>query len=101
MAVDAARRFGRDVAVLDGDRRVTFTDLVADARRVSAALVVTGVEHGERVAIWAPNRAEWLVAALGTLGAGAAVVPVNTRVQGRRGALHPRAQRRARRVHGG
>ena len=79
MAVDAARRFGRDVAVLDGDRRVTFTDLVADARRVSAALVVTGVEHGERVAIWAPNRAEWLVAALGTLGAGAAVVPVNTR----------------------
>ena len=41
--------------------------------------MASGIEPGERVAVWAPNRYEWLVAALGTLGAGAAVVPVNTR----------------------
>jgi acyl-CoA synthetase (AMP-forming)/AMP-acid ligase II len=46
---------------------------------VTAALVASGIEPGERAAIWSPNRYEWLVAALGTLGAGAAVVPVNTR----------------------
>lgn len=79
MAADAGARFGEAEAVVDGDRRMTYTELVADARRVTAALVATGIEPEERVAIWSPNRYEWLVAALGTLGAGAAVVPVNTR----------------------
>ena len=82
MATDAGARFGEAEAVVDGGRRVTFTELVADFRRVTAALMASGIERGERVAIWAPNRYEWLVAALGTLGAGAAVVPVNTRFKG-------------------
>ena len=79
MAADAATRFGAAEAVVDGARRVSFAELVADFRRVTAALLASGIERGERVAVWAPNRYEWLVAALGALGAGAAVVPVNTR----------------------
>ena len=82
MAADAGARFGGAEAVVDGDRRVSFTNLVADARRVTGALAASGIEPGERVAIWAPNRYEWLVSALGILGAGAAVVPVNTRFKG-------------------
>ena len=39
-------------------------------------------EPGDRVAIWAPNSWEWIVAALGALGAGAWLVPVNTRFKG-------------------
>src|SRR4030095_217001 len=54
-------------------------DLATDFRRVTAALMAWGIAPGERIAIWAPNRYEWLVAALGVLGAGAAMVPVNTR----------------------
>ena len=81
--VDAAARFGDADAVrrrrADGSRS---SELVADVRRVTAALIASGIEPGERVAIWSPNRYEWLVAALGTLGAGAAVVPVNTRFKG-------------------
>jgi acyl-CoA synthetase (AMP-forming)/AMP-acid ligase II len=79
MAIDAAARFGAAEAVVDGGRRVSFAGLVADSRRVTAALHASGVERGERVALWAPNRYEWLATALGVLGAGAAVVPVNTR----------------------
>jgi len=79
MALDAARRFGNAVAVVDGARRRSFAELAADFRRVTAALLASGIRRGERVAVWAPNRYEWLIAALGTLGAGAAVVPVNTR----------------------
>jgi len=79
MAADAAKRFGVAEAVVEGGRRVSFAELVADFRRVTAALLACGIERGERVAVWAPNRYEWLVAALGALGAGAAVVPVNTR----------------------
>ena len=82
MATDAGARFGDAEAVVDGSRRMTFAELVADFRRVTAALMASGIEPGERVAIWAPNRYEWLIAALGTLGAGAAVVPVNTRFKG-------------------
>jgi HIP---CoA ligase len=79
MAADAAARFGDAEAVVDGKRRASFSQLIADARRTTAGLVASRFVPGERVAIWAPNRYEWLVAALGTLGAGGAVVPVNTR----------------------
>ena len=82
MALDAAARFGEAAAVVDRGRRRSFTELVADARRVTAALLATGLAPGERAAVWSPNRYEWLVAALGILGAGGAVVPVNTRFKG-------------------
>ena len=38
-----------------------------------------GIEKGERVAVWAPNSAEWMIAAFGLLTAGGVLVPVNTR----------------------
>src|SRR6476620_9806449 len=82
MALDAASRSGDAVAVVDRGRRISFTELVADARQVTAALLAAGFEPGERAAVWSPNRYEWLVAALGILGAGGAVVPVNTRFKG-------------------
>ena len=37
---------------------------------------------GDRVALWAPNCAEWMLAALGALRAGAVLVPLNTRFKG-------------------
>jgi acyl-CoA synthetase (AMP-forming)/AMP-acid ligase II len=79
MATAAATRFGAAEAVVEGRRRVSYAELLADFRRVTAALLAAGIERGDRVAIWAPNRYEWLMAALGILGAGAALVPVNTR----------------------
>jgi acyl-CoA synthetase (AMP-forming)/AMP-acid ligase II len=82
MANTSATRFGAAEAVVDGDRRVTYHELVSDFRRAAAALVASGLEPGERFAVWAPNRYEWLVATLGGLAAGAALVPVNTRFKG-------------------
>src|SRR2546426_11022982 len=82
MVRDAAQRFGDTDAVVDGDRRVGFaelSDLVAGAAR---ALVALGLEPGDRVAVWAPNSLEWIVAALGVTTAGAVLVPVNTRFRG-------------------
>jgi acyl-CoA synthetase (AMP-forming)/AMP-acid ligase II len=45
-------------------------------------LVASGIEPGDRVAIWAPNCTEWVVAALGIAAAGAVIVPPNTRFKG-------------------
>jgi acyl-CoA synthetase (AMP-forming)/AMP-acid ligase II len=78
----AAERFGDRPAIDDGTTRLTYGDLFERARRFGAAVTASGVEPGDRVAIWAPNGAEWVVALLGLLHAGAVLVPVNTRFKG-------------------
>jgi acyl-CoA synthetase (AMP-forming)/AMP-acid ligase II len=78
----AAARYGDAEAVVDGGTRLTFRELAALARRATRAAMAQGIRPGDRVAIWAPNSWEWIVAALGTLGAGAWLVPVNTRFKG-------------------
>ncbi|MFE7741352.1 AMP-binding protein [Nocardia sp. NPDC057455] len=42
-------------------------------------MIARSVAPGDRVAIWAPETARWVVAAL---GAGATLVPVSTRLRG-------------------
>ncbi len=69
-------------AVVDGDQRITFAELAELATGAASALVAAGVEPGERVAVWAPNSAAWIVAALGITTAGAVLVPINTRFKG-------------------
>jgi HIP---CoA ligase len=78
----AATRWGDREALVDGDRRLTFADLAAAADRAARAYVAAGVEPGDRVAVWAPNMGDWVVAALGAFRAGAIVVTVNTRFKG-------------------
>jgi HIP---CoA ligase len=70
------------VAIVDHEVQLSYADLYEAARSFGAALVASGVGPGERVGIWAPNGAEWVVAALGTWEAGGVVVPVNTRFKG-------------------
>jgi HIP---CoA ligase len=80
----AAERHGDRPAVVDGDGAVRFTwaGLADAARGFGAALVDAGVSPGDRVALWAPNSPEWIVAVLGLFQAGAVLVPVNTRFKG-------------------
>ncbi|MGE0881401.1 MAG: AMP-binding protein [Acidimicrobiia bacterium] len=83
----SATRFGSRVAIIDGDERLTFTDVDRQMREVAKALIASGVEKGDRVAVWAPNSWRWIVAALGTLATGAWLVPVNTRFKGHEAAF--------------
>jgi acyl-CoA synthetase (AMP-forming)/AMP-acid ligase II len=78
----AAERFGDAEALADGEVRLSFRALADEALVVTRAAMAAGIAPGERVGIWAPNIAEWVVAALGLLGAGAVLVPVNTRFKG-------------------
>jgi acyl-CoA synthetase (AMP-forming)/AMP-acid ligase II len=75
----AAARYGDAEAVVDGDRRVSFADLHRLSRSAAQVGIDRGVAPGDRVGIWAPNSLDWVVAALGVLSAGAALVPLNTR----------------------
>ena len=79
MVLSAADRFGDAEAVVDGPLRLSFAEVVERIRCAAGAFAEFGVEKGDRVAIWAPNSAEWIIAAFGLLTAGGALVPVNTR----------------------
>jgi acyl-CoA synthetase (AMP-forming)/AMP-acid ligase II len=79
MVLSAADRFGDAEAVVDGPLRLTFTQVVERIHCAAGAFADFGVDKGDRVAIWAPNSAEWIIAAFGLLTAGGVLVPVNTR----------------------
>lgn len=87
MLADRVGRSGREPALIEDGRVVSYAELGDAALSIAAALVDSGVEVGDRVAIWAPNRSEWVVSVLGLWLAGAAVVPVNTRFKGPEAAL--------------
>ncbi|MEU0893081.1 FadD3 family acyl-CoA ligase [Streptomyces massasporeus] len=78
----ASERYAHVEAVVEGRTRVTYAELGARVERAAAACLATGVQPGDRVAIWAPNSLDWIVAALGAVSAGAVLVPLNTRFKG-------------------
>lgn len=69
-------------AIVDGDEILSYEDLYHNARCAARALIAMGVHTGDRVAVWAPNVWEWVVAALGIQIAGGILVPLNTRFKG-------------------
>lgn len=50
--------------------------------RAARALIALGIQKGDRIAIWAPNDVEWIIAGLAIHTVGAVLVPVNTRMKG-------------------
>jgi acyl-CoA synthetase (AMP-forming)/AMP-acid ligase II len=93
----AAARHGDAEALVDGSgsstARLSFRDLAAAAAEAGRAFVAAGIEPGDRVAIWSPNIAEWVIGLLGLQSAGAVVVPLNTRYKGAEAAYILQASR--------
>lgn len=78
----AATAFRDREALVDGNVRWTFAELAERVARSSAAMIAAGVRAGDRVAVWAPNGHRFVTTALGAVGAGAVLVPINTRYKG-------------------
>jgi len=78
-------RFGDDEAIADGDLHLTFSSLAQRTRLAAGACRAAGIGAGDRVALWAPNSARWIIAALGLLTAGGVLVPVSTRYKAAEG----------------
>jgi long-chain acyl-CoA synthetase len=65
------------VPTSDGDyRAVTWNAYARQIRRVANFLVAAGLNPGDRATIFAPNRVEWMSAALGIQAAGGVMVPI-------------------------
>jgi fatty-acyl-CoA synthase len=59
------------------DVRWTYRELGDRVNAFAAGLLALGIEPGERVAIWAPNCAEWVIAQFATAKAGIILVNIN------------------------
>lgn len=78
----AADRWGDAPALREHGEAWSFARLWDLSRAAASAMLARGVGTGDRVAIWAPNSREWIVAALGAMTLGATLVPLNTRLKG-------------------
>jgi len=83
LVLAAGERFGDRHAIEDGAVTLTYRELAAAGLRATRAFVAAGIRRGDRVAIWAPNIHEWVIAAIGLQSAGGVLVPLNTRMKGR------------------
>lgn len=67
------------IAIVDGAQRMTYAELATQIHAAGRAMLAANIVRGDRIAIWAPNSARWIIAALGAQSIGAAMVPINTR----------------------
>jgi fatty-acyl-CoA synthase len=78
LARTCAEHGDREAAVFPAqDIRWTYDEFAAEVDRLAAGLLAAGVERGERVGMWSPNRAEWLLTQFATARIGAILVCVN------------------------
>lgn len=63
-----------------GEQRLSFAELDATTRRLANGLCARGLGLGQRIVLFATNRAEWVLAALAILRTGATVVPVDAQM---------------------
>ncbi len=75
----AADRFGPREALMYAGQRWTFDEFRDEVDRVARALINLGIQPGDKVSIWMPNRAEWLFLFGAVAKIGAILVPINTR----------------------
>ncbi|NIH83877.1 AMP-binding protein [Amycolatopsis granulosa] len=82
LVAEVARRHPDQPAVVDGNVRITYAQLAEQVTDTARAYAVRGLRRGDRAAVWAPNRLEFVLAVLGAQTIGAAVVPLNSRYRG-------------------
>ena len=80
---EAAAQHGERIFLEDGPVRLSFAGFSDAVQSAARGFLAAGIAPGDRVAIWAPNLWEWVVAAAGAQTAGGVLVPLNTRLKGR------------------
>jgi fatty-acyl-CoA synthase len=69
--------FREALVVRDQSYRATYAELWEQVDLAARGLLARGIDKGDRVGIWAPNRYEWVVTQLATARIGAILVNVN------------------------
>ncbi|MGE5270438.1 MAG: class I adenylate-forming enzyme family protein, partial [Thiohalocapsa sp.] len=75
---EQAARDPAHIAVIDGGRQLSYSELADGSARLASSLRAQGVNRGDRVGLLLNNRAEWLEACFGIMALGAVAVPFST-----------------------
>ena len=62
---------------VDQNYRVTYTEFFSQTEQIVKSLIAIGLQKGDRVGIWAPNRAEWTLLQYATARVGMILVNLN------------------------
>ncbi|SDD18723.1 fatty-acyl-CoA synthase [Cupriavidus sp. YR651] len=73
----AANPDGDAVVFREQSVRWSWREFSDEVDRLATGLLVRGIERGDRVGIWSPNRVEWLVTQFATARIGAILVNIN------------------------
>jgi long-chain acyl-CoA synthetase len=80
---DIAQKWGERTAIqFRSGKQIEFTRwtyafFADESRRIARGLIKAGLKKGDRVALWAGNRPEWMAVWMGTVIAGCAIVPID------------------------
>ena len=72
----------RPALIGEDGHNLSYAQLDAERLVAARALLALGVQPQDRVALWAQNCNEWVIAALAVQSIGAVLVPINTRMRG-------------------
>ncbi len=79
LLADTVARFGSRPAVMFREQAIAWSwrEFAAEVDALAAGLLTLGLQRGERLGIWSPNRAEWLVTQFATARIGVILVNIN------------------------
>ena len=78
----AASQWGEKPFLVEEGISLSFSAVLDKVRALACGLISRGASRGARIAIWAPNCAEWVIGALAIHYLGGTLVTLNTRYRG-------------------
>ena len=81
-----AESLGSKPALISDHETLSFLELDNLSTNIATHLIDLNILPGDRVAIWAPNMNEWVLAAIAIHKVGGVLVPINTRMKGKEAA---------------
>ena len=74
---DAVSRYGPRDALVFPDTRLSYYDFDRAVDALASGLLALGLEKGDRLGIWSPNRLEWVLTQFATARIGVVLVNIN------------------------
>ena len=74
---DTAKNYGEREALIFPSYRLTYSDFNREVDALAKGFLALGLEKGDRLGIWAPNRLEWVLTQFATARVGVVLVNIN------------------------
>jgi acyl-CoA synthetase (AMP-forming)/AMP-acid ligase II len=74
----SSKRFPNKIAVIEGERRITYLELNKWVNKVARGFQSIGIEKGDRLSILSSNSIEFILTYFACAKAGITIVPINT-----------------------